>query len=114
MELLIWMLICLISTIIIECGFAILLKYRSFDLLIILLVNIMTNPLVVSTTHYFNLMYGEKGYYISFIILELFILVVEALVYKFFLDNKKINFFVLSFILNFLSLTFGLIINCFI
>lgn len=113
MELLIWMPICLILTIIIETLIAFLLKLRKTDLLIVVLVNILTNPLVVSISHYFNIKNGHFGYVYSLIALEILTFITEGLIYKYNLDNKKINPFIISLILNISSYLFGLIINNF-
>ena len=47
------MLICLVMTIVIECGIAIILGYREKDLLNVLLVNLLTNPIVSTLPVYF-------------------------------------------------------------
>lgn len=113
MEMLKWMAICLTLTIIIETTVAFILKLRKTDLLIVVLVNILTNPLVVSMSHYFNIKYGHNGYTYSLITLELLTFITEGLIYKYNLDNKKINPFIISLILNLTSYLFGLIINNF-
>ena len=103
---------CLILTIIIECLFAYLFKVRNKkDLLNVLLVNVITNPIVVIIPIYLNLKYGILYRNISLIILELLTIFIEGLCYKKTLSFKKINFFLLSFILNFLSYFIGEIIN---
>ena len=105
------MLRCLIETLIVEIGIGYLLGYRKKDLLFITLVNILTNPLVVSTAMIANIYYGIDGYRIAVIFLELFAFITEAAIYKFALTDKKINYFTLSLILNASSYGIGEIIN---
>lgn len=106
---------CLIATIIIECFFAYVLKIRDKkDFFIIILVNILTNPLVTSISMYINLFYGLKAKHLSMIFLEISALIIEAIIYKKSLNYKKINPYLLSLILNGLSYLFGILLNQFI
>ena len=105
------MLISLVCTIIIECFIALIMGYRKKDLLNVLLVNILTNPLVSSITIYFNYYYGLKGRIVSLIILELLTLFVEGFIYYKYLKKRKINGYLLSLILNVSSYLLGLLIN---
>ena len=102
---------CLVLTILIECLIAFFLKYRKKDLLNILLVNIFTNPIVSSVPVYFNVKFGVSGRNISLLILELLVLVVEGFMYHKYLNNKKINPYLLSLILNGSSYLLGVLIN---
>ena len=102
---------CLVLTILIECLVAYFLKYRKKDLLNILLVNILTNPIVSSVPVYFNVKYGVSGRNISLLVLELLVLVVEGFIYHKYLNNKKINPYLLSLILNGSSYLLGVLIN---
>lgn len=107
------MIICLICTLVIEIIFAVILRVRDKkDLLNIALVNILTNPLVVSISLYIHIYYGNYYYRISMIILELLVLFIEGFIYKRVL-KKQINPYVLSLILNASSYGLGLIINRF-
>ena len=102
---------CLFLTIIIEVLFAILFKVRNKkDLINIMLVNIITNPIVVITSIYLNLKYGLLYHDISIIILEISTVLFEGYCYKKALNYKKINPFLLSLILNFLSYFIGKLI----
>ena len=107
------MLIALVLTIIIETLIAFLLfKIKDKkDLLIIMLVNVVTNPLVNSISSYYLYNFGYKARAISMVILELSAFVVEALIYRKTLSNKKINPFILSLILNATSYLTGILIN---
>lgn len=102
---------CLVLTILIECLIAFFLKYRKKDLLNILLVNIFTNPIVSSVPVYFNVKFGVSGRNISLLVLELLVLVVEGFIYHKYLNNKKINPYLLSLILNGSSYLLGVLIN---
>lgn len=105
------MLKCLIMTIIIELLIALILKiYNKKDIINIILVNILTNPIVSSIPYIISLFYGYKYYKLTLILLEIWAFVIEALIYKKYLNNKKINPFILSIILNLSSYLIGLII----
>jgi hypothetical protein len=106
------LIVCLLSTIIVEVIVSLLLKVRDKkDILNIILVNIMTNPLLVSITVYINIFYGLKYKNIIIYPLEILVVLVEGLVYKRYIKYKKINPYLLSFILNISSYLIGLFIN---
>ncbi len=103
---------CLICTILIECGVALIIGIRNKkDFLNILLVNCITNPIVVIVPLYLNLKYGLLERKIALIVLELLTLFVEGLIYKKVLNYKKVNPYLISLILNFSSYFIGEIIN---
>lgn len=103
---------CLICTIIIEVLVAIILKIRNKkDLLNIILVNILTNPLVVSIPILILIKYGYNARMICLIILEILTVIVEGLIYFKVFNYKKINPFIVSLILNLSSYLIGDIIN---
>ena len=106
------MIICLICTIIKECLVSFILRVKSKkDYLNIILVNILTNPLVVSISVLIQVTQGIKIKNISLIILEILAFITEGLIYHKYLDYKKINGFILSLILNISSYSIGLVIN---
>ncbi len=105
------MLISLVSTIIIEVTVAFILHYRKKDLVNVILVNILTNPLLNSLVVAINYYYGLKARNISLYILEVLVVLVEGFIYWKYLDRKKINGFILSLILNIASYGLGLLIN---
>lgn len=105
------MVICLLCTIVIECGIALILGYRKKDLLNVLLVNLLTNPVVSSVPVYFNYHYGLRSRNIVLLILEIITLIVEGFIYVKVLKRRKINGFLLSFILNLSSYLIGLLIS---
>lgn len=108
----IMMIRCLLITIFIEIILSIILKIKNKkDLLNIVLVNIMTNPLVVTISIYFNIRYGIWERNIIIFILEILAIISEGFVYRKFLEYNKINPYFLSIILNFSSYSIGEIIN---
>lgn len=105
------MLICLSSTIMIELIMSLLLGIRNKkDILNVILVNIMTNPLVVSILMYitYNRLFNTT---ISIIILEILVILTEGFTYKKVLTFDKINPYVLSLILNISSYFIGRLLN---
>lgn len=105
------MLICLSSTIVIELIMSLLLGMRNKkDILNVILVNIMTNPLVVSILMYitYNRLFNIT---ISIIILEILVVLTEGFTYKKVLTFDKINPYVLSLILNISSYFIGGLLN---
>lgn len=103
---------CLLLTIIIELIIALILGIRDKkDIINIILVNVITNPIVVMSQ---TLLYIKFGYNIEMIgiaILEVLVVLVEGLIYKKVLNYKKINPILLSLILNALSFLIGELIN---
>lgn len=108
------MLVCLILTIIIEILTGIICGIRSKkDIINILLVNVLTNPIVVSLPFYMMLRYGLKARYTAMIVLEILTVFVEGLVYSKVLEYKKIKPFLIALILNVSSYFIGEVINKF-
>ena len=101
----------LIITIIIELIAAIVIGLKKKDLINVILVNIMTNPLVVTVPLYINVKYGLLERNITLFIFEIFALLSEGFVYSKYLKYKKINPYVISLILNLSSYLTGVIIN---
>lgn len=105
------MLICLSSTIVIELIMSLLFGIRNKkDILNVILVNIMTNPLIVSILMYitYNRLFNTT---ISIIILEILVVLTEGFTYKKVLTFDKINPYVLSLILNIASYFIGGLLN---
>ena len=101
----------LILTILIETFFAFLLGLRKKDLINVVLVNIMTNPLVFIVPLWVNIRYGLWPRHITLFLFEMFALLSEGFVYSKYLKYKNINPYILSLILNLASYVTGLIIN---
>ncbi len=108
----IWMIICLICTILIEIVIAYILRVKDKkDFVNIILANCITNPLLVAISTYINVYYGLFARRISMIILEILAIIIEGYIYKKNLNFKKIKPYILSFILNFSSYFLGILIN---
>lgn len=106
------MLRCLILTIIIELLVAIAIKIKNKrDLLNVVLVNILTNPIVVTISVYFNYKHGLLERNIVLVILEIVTIIGEGYIYKKTLNYKKINPFLIAIILNGASYLIGEVIN---
>lgn len=105
----------LICTIIIELVVSIILGIKNKkDILNVILVNIITNPLVAVIPVYFNFFYSLKMRNIFLIILEILTLIFEGYMYKKYLNFKNINPFLISLILNCSSYFIGEVINRFL
>lgn len=105
-------LICLAFTIIIEILIAFICKVRNKkDFLNIILVNIITNPIVVVFPYITYLYKGIVYRNILLIILEVAVVFIEGLIYKKVLKYNKINTYLLSLILNISSYLVGNIIS---
>lgn len=106
-----YMLLCLSITIAVEMLCSIFLGLRKKDLVNVLLANILTNPLVVVIPIAVLFYYNRIASYISLFILEVLTVIVEGIIYKKYLNNRKINAFVLALILNVLSFLVGLVVE---
>ena len=105
------MFISLLCTLIIEITIAFILRYRKKDLLNVLLVNVLTNPLLNSSIVAINYFYGIKTRNISLYIFEILVVIIEGFIYQKYLERKKINGYILSLILNIASCGLGMLIN---
>ena len=103
---------CLVLTILFEVVIALGVGVRKkLDLVNIILVNVLTNPIVVTIPVYFNVRYSVEARHISLLILEILAVFTEGFIYKKYLNYKKINPFIISLILNGVSYMSGVIIN---
>lgn len=103
---------CLILTVLFECGTAFVIGAKNKkDLLNILLVNVLTNPLVVISVVIVNMYFGSRTAVIYEYIAEVAVVLVEGLIYRKTLNFKKLNPFLLSLILNGVSYLTGEILN---
>jgi len=107
----IYMIQCLLITIIAECIIARIFKIEIKDLIIVLLVNVLTNPLLVSISFSTGIFFGNIYRIIVTIILEILVVFTEGFIYKKILFEKKFNPYTLSLILNISSYIVGWIIN---
>ena len=103
---------CLIFTIVIEVIVGIILGIRNKkDILNVILVNVVTNPIVVSVPILIYLYFGYNYEKISLYILEVITLFVEGFIYLKVLNYKKLNPFLISLLLNLSSYLIGELIN---
>ena len=109
------MLRCLIITIIIEVLTGLIIGIRDKkDLLNIVLVNILTNPVVVAVPVLILLVWGSTARWISLAVLEILTVIVEGFIYFKVLKYRKINGFLVSLILNLASYGIGELLNRFV
>ena len=103
---------CLSLTIIIEGLLAFILGVRKKkDFLNIILVNIVTNPIVVTVPYLVYIVFNYNIYKYSIYVLEVLAFLIEGLIYLKVLDYKKISPFILSAILNLTSYGLGLLLD---
>ena len=104
---------CLFFTILIECIVGLIIGIRDKkDILNIVLVNVMTNPVVVSIPIYVLIRtHSVTNRYISLVILEILAFAAEGFTYSKVLKYKKINPYLVSLILNLGSYFIGEVIN---
>lgn len=102
----------LFFTILIEVVVAFLLRVKEKkDLINVVLVNVVTNPIVVLFPYVIGMYHGNTYRYIALAILEVLTVIFEGFIYKKHLNYKKINPFLLALILNAASYFIGNIIN---
>ena len=103
---------CLVLTIIIELIIAIIIGIRGKKNIInVVLVNIITNPLVVTLPFFLLIVFNYQVYKYSIYFLEAITLITEGFIYYKVLDYKRINPFIISLILNGASYLLGFVIN---
>ena len=97
----------LVLTILFEVSFAYLLGIRKKDLLLVTLVNVVTNPVLVTLC--LLLMYHigiREGRILTYLILEPAVVWAEYLLYRRYMTERR-NYLLLSMILNIVSITGG-------
>ena len=108
------MLRALALTVLIECVTAWVLGVRrARDQMTVALVNVITNPLVVSIGAAVLFLGGHDTFKISMIVMEISVILVEGAIYKKKL-SCKVNPFMLALICNGVSYTCGEILNRFV
>ena len=107
---------CLLFTVLIELIFARIFKVRGRNLLIVVLAQVVTNPIVVLVSnllHYLGKAMSPfgidvVGFICGLVIMEPLAFLVEGIMYKrFFEDYKFLHPLLLSFLLNLLSFVIG-------
>lgn len=103
---------CLLYTIIIELIIAFVLQVKDKkDIKTIVLVNILTNPIVVLVPTLVYIKYGYIYRNIVLYLLEIITVLTEGLIYYKLFKYKKLNPFIFSLLLNLSSYLIGEIIN---
>lgn len=101
-------LVCLVLTVLIEAAFAFLAGVRSkYGQLVVLLTNIITNPLLNSILTVISFYLSPSYYYIFLIILEIIVVLTEGWIYKRKELLTKWNPFIFSLFLNACSYFIG-------
>lgn len=105
------MLYCLGVTVVVEGALAFAWGVRkAADQLVVLLVNVLTNPLLVSLGYLILFRFGKTGYDVATAVMEVSVVFVEGWVYKKCLTQQK-RPFLLSLFLNAGSFLIGLGLN---
>ncbi|MBR6360828.1 MAG: hypothetical protein IKS04_03460 [Clostridia bacterium] len=108
------MAVCLLLTVLIETAAAAAIGIRKKrDFINVVLVNIITNPVLVALTGIMSFFYGHEVYLVIVFIGEIAVFVTEGLIYRKTLIYRKINPFLVSLILNGASYLSGLLIGHF-
>ena len=103
------LLLSLSVTLVLEMALAYLLSCRKKDLILVLLVNVTTNPPLVLFLNIFSRYQSPPWYLI--LNLEIAVVLIEWLLYRKRLEENKIPAFLLSLILNTISYTGGFILS---
>ncbi len=98
-------------TIIIEWGLSFIFLKQKNDRKVVILAQILTNP-ALNLLLFLNNVFFKFNSYILLGILEISVTIIEAIVYKKYLSEEtKTNPLILSLLLNFASLSVGLLIG---
>lgn len=109
------LIISLFLTLVIEITISLILGIRDIkDIKIIFWANVLTNPIVVFTTNCVMLLNNNLIYNIVVAIMEVAAVIVEYILFKKFLENKKKSPLLLSIINNGISFSLGIVINLFL
>ena len=102
----------LLFTIIIEILVALIIGIKNKkDIINILLVNLLTNPIVTSIPIVFNVYFGILSRNIVLYTLEILTFLIEGIIYFKTIKYRKINPFLISLILNLSSYFIGELLN---
>lgn len=108
------LIISLLLTLIIELTVSLILGIRKKDdFEIIIAANVCTNPAVVYLANCVRLINNNYIYGISVVILEISAVIIEFIIYKKYLDFKKVLPFKISLINNIISFSLGILISVF-
>ena len=108
----IWIILTLLLlTILVEGLLSLAFRVRGKELIILVLANIATNPIVQSVAYLVLYFEGKRGSRIAMPILEIWAVVTEGFIYSKTFKKRKLNPYLLSFILNAASYLLGLVIE---
>ena len=106
------LIISLLLTLIIETFTSVFLGIREKrDIGIVIIANIITNPIVVYISNCLNIFTSKSVFYVGVLILEVLAIIVEFWIFKKYLKYNKKSPFIISLINNFVSYNLGNIIN---
>ncbi|MDO5439147.1 MAG: hypothetical protein Q4F09_03855 [Erysipelotrichaceae bacterium] len=101
----------LLLTLVFECGLATVLRVRGKDLLLVFLVNLITNPLLSLTAAIlYSRLSVHKTNLVIYLLLEPLIILAEAWIYRHCLSQKR-NALLLSVLLNCFAILGGILWN---
>lgn len=104
--------ISLILTLIIEVSISFFIGIREKeDLQVVLCVNVLTNPVVVYIANCVKLLNNSLNYNIIVLIMEVIVVIVEAILYKTYLKYKGRSPLLISSVNNIISFLLGIIIS---
>ena len=108
------LIVSLVLTLILELTMSLILGIRSNDdIKVVILVNTLTNPIVVFIANILSIYGNFYLYQVIVNIMEILVVFIEYRLYKKYLDDYKKSPFVLSLLNNVFSYGMGLIINLF-
>lgn len=106
------LIVSLISTIIIELVVSIIIGVRKRnDIITIIMVNTLTNPIVVFIANIVHTLKNVLLYWIIVIVIEIIVIFIEGKIYNKILRFEKLSGLKISFINNVVSFGTGLIIR---
>lgn len=109
------LIISLLLTLIIELITSLVLGIRNKeDIQVVIWANVLTNPIVVYLANCIKLLNNAPAYNVLVIIMEILVVVVEAIIYKKFLNYKGKSPLLISSINNIVSFLSGIVINKYI
>ena len=105
------LIISLLITTLVESIISYILKVRNFkDILLVILANICTNPIVVYISFMIKMNFNYTIYIVFLTILEISAFYIEGIIFKTYMNTKN-KPYKLSFINNISSFIIGLLIN---
>lgn len=98
-------------TLLIELCTSIVIGVRKKDLIVVIITNVLTNPMLVFIANICQTFLSIQVYWIILILMEVLVVFIEGYIYKKTIERKGINGYILSFINNLASFLIGFIIS---